>query len=187
MATCGPLASGFSPAPRYNAVVSLFESLFGSLNDTGVRYVVVGGVATVLHGYARFTADVDLIIDLEPACARILVAALVQLGFVPRAPVDALDFADSATRQRWIDEKGMQVFSMVDRHNPMRVVDLFVDHPIDFEGLWTRARTIALETTSVRVASIPDLIQLKRLAGRPQDLQDIEELERLRQRSEDDD
>ena len=40
----------------------LYEPLFHALNASGARYVVVGGVATVLHGYARLTADIDLII-----------------------------------------------------------------------------------------------------------------------------
>ena len=47
----------------------LYEPLFRALNASGTRYVVVGGVATVLHGYARFTADVDLILDLERKAA----------------------------------------------------------------------------------------------------------------------
>ena len=164
--------------------MSLFEPLFRTLNDTGVRYVVVGGVATVLHGYARLTADVDVVVDLEPERARTFIAALTHMGFVPRAPVDALDFAEPSTRRAWIEEKGMRVFSMVDRDNPMRVVDLFVDHPIDFEELWVRARTVQLESTTVRIASIPDLIDLKRRAGRLQDLEDIEQLERLSEREE---
>lgn len=171
-------------ARPYNAGVSLFDSLFQALNETGVRYVVVGGLATVLHGYARLTADVDVLVDLEPARARLFVAALTRLGFVPRVPVDALDFADPEIRRSWIVDKGMQVFSMVDRENPMRVVDLFVEHPLDFEQLWSRATRYELHSAVVHVASIPDLIQLKRLAGRPQDLDDIEQLERLRRMDE---
>ena len=46
--------------------MALFEPVFRALNDTGARYVVVGGLATVLHGYARFTADADLVVDLAP-------------------------------------------------------------------------------------------------------------------------
>jgi hypothetical protein len=45
----------------------LFEPLFAALEAAGARYVVVGGVATVLQGFARLTAGVDLIVDLEPA------------------------------------------------------------------------------------------------------------------------
>lgn len=41
----------------------LFEPLFAALEEGDVRYVVVGGLATVLHGHARLTADVDLVID----------------------------------------------------------------------------------------------------------------------------
>ena len=54
-------AAGF----RGNRRVSVYRPLFRELNASGTRYVVVGGVATVLHGYTRLTADVDLMIDLE--------------------------------------------------------------------------------------------------------------------------
>lgn len=164
--------------------MSLFEPLFAALNATGTRYVVVGGVATVLHGYARLTADVDLIVDLAPVPARKLLDALVSLGFSPRAPVDAVKFADRETRERWAEEKGMQVFSLVDRANPMRAVDLFVRSPIEFEQLWSRAEVMTLESTTVRVAALDDLIALKRMAARPQDLDDIEQLERIKRRRE---
>jgi predicted nucleotidyltransferase len=160
----------------------MFESLFAALSATGVRYVVVGGVAAVLHGHVRLTADVDLVIDLAPAEAKRLIGALVEMGFLPRAPVDALDFADAAIRAAWKADKGMQVFSMVDRANPMRVVDIFVDHPLEFDGLWDRADVVTVGATPVRIASIEDLIALKRLAGRPQDLADIERLEEILRR-----
>jgi hypothetical protein len=62
----------------------------------------------------------------------------------------------------------------------MREVDLFVEHPIPFEALWGRAEIITLESTAVRIASIEDLVAMKRIAGRPQDLIDIEALEAIR-------
>jgi len=67
----------------------------------------------------------------------------------------------------------MQVFSMVNPHNPLRIVDLFVENVIPFEDLWNRSQVVRLDETSIRVASLVDLIHLKRLAGRPQDLIDI--------------
>lgn len=111
--------------------------------------MVVGGFATVLHGHARLTADIDLVIDLVPAEARKTMEALTRLGFRPRAPVDPLAFADPAIRQEWIRDKGMRVFS-----------------------LWDPSK------------AIPDLVHLKRLAGRPQDLADIEALELILRRRE---
>jgi hypothetical protein len=162
--------------------MKLFGPLFSALNAAGVRYVVVGGLATVLHGYARLTADVDLIIDLAPEQARRVMEVLRSLGFTPRAPVDSFDFAVPERRRSWIEEKGMRVFSMLDTKHPMREVDLFVEHPLDFEQLLRDSVIMDLDETTVRVASIPHLIQLKRLAGRPQDRLDIEALEEILKR-----
>lgn len=159
--------------------MAIFEPLFNELNTAGIRYVVVGGLAVVLHGHARLTADVDLVIDLDPGPARQAIDALVRLGLEPRAPVNPMDFADAEIRGQWIRDRGMQVFSMFDRDNPLRSVDLFVDHPIPFEELWERSETAALAATTVRIASIPDLIELKQLAGRPQDRDDIAHLKSI--------
>ena len=159
--------------------MALFEPLFKALNEAGVRYVVVGGLAVVLHGHARLTADVDLVVDLDENQALRAIDALVRLGLRPRVPVNPRDFADRSVREAWIRDRGMQVFSMFDPSNPMRVVDLFVVHPVPFEELWSRSQVFELRDTSVRVASIPDLIHLKRLADRPQDHADIEHLEAI--------
>ena len=164
--------------------MSLFEPLFDALNAAGVRYVIVGGVATVLHGHARLTADIDLVIDLAPDEARKAVETLTRLGFRARAPVEPLAFADAAIRRDWVEQKGMRVFSLWDPSNPMLEVDLFAEHPIDFEELWERAEVVKLTHVAVRIASIRDLIRVKRLAGRPQDLADIEALELILRRRE---
>ena len=58
----------------------LYQPLFRALDTSETRYVVVGGVATVLHGYARLTADVDLILDLERAAAARAMRSLAALG-----------------------------------------------------------------------------------------------------------
>jgi len=44
--------------------VAIFAPVFEALNGARVRYVVVGGVAVVLHGHARLTTDLDLVVDL---------------------------------------------------------------------------------------------------------------------------
>ena len=162
--------------------MALVEPVIAALNQGGVRYVIVGGLATVLHGFARLTADIDLVVDLDPPEARRAIEVLVRLGFRPRPPVDPFDFADPSMRAAWIREKGMRVFSLHDPAQPMRELDLFVEHPIDFDSLWRRSEMIPLATTAARVASIPDLITLKRLAGRPEDLRDIEALEEIARR-----
>lgn len=119
--------------------MALFEPVFSALNGSGVRYVVVGGLAVVLHGHPRLTADVDIVLDLEPASARRAMESLAQLGLKARAPVDPIAFADPAKRESWIAEKGMQVFTLFSPKNPLLTVDLFVREPMPFDALWARA------------------------------------------------
>lgn len=159
--------------------MALFESLLQALNDRDVRYVVVGGLAVVLHGHARLTADLDLVVDLAPAEARKAMDALLAAGLEPRLPVDATDFADASTRESW-SRRNMRVFSLVDPGDPLHEVDVFVENPIDFGELWERAKIVTLGSEVARIASIDDLIAMKRMAGRAQDLADIEALEVIR-------
>lgn len=158
----------------------MFEAVFRALNDRGVRYLIAGGVAVVLHGYTRFTRDLDLVVDLAPDQATAAIDALTGLGLRPRVPVDPLLFADAATRRAWIQDKNMTVFTLHNPDDPHLVVDLFAEAPSDFETLWSNSMEMQLETTSVRVVSLEDLITMKRDVGRDRDLLDVAELERIR-------
>ncbi len=162
--------------------MSLYLPLFKALNDANVNYVVVGGLATVLHGYARLTMDVDLMVDLAPEEASRAMQTLEGLGFKPRAPVPAQHFADAAKRKEWIEQKGMTVFSLNHPSSPMLTVDVFVHHPIPFPGLRARAERMVIDGVPVYICSIEDLIDLKLQAGRPQDLLDIEKLRRIQEK-----
>ena len=133
----------------------------------------------MLHGHVRLTADVDLILDLEEEAAARAVRALTTYGLKPRAPVNPREFADSRIRKVWIQDKGMQVFSFFKPDDPLLSVDVFVDHPIEFEGLYERSESCNIGSCPVRIASIPDLIQLKRLANRPRDREDIARLKEI--------
>lgn len=57
-----------------------------------------------------------------------------------------------------------------------------MEHPIDFALLWAHAEIVHIRGALVRIASIPDLIAMKRLAGRPEDIIDIRALEEIQQR-----
>jgi predicted nucleotidyltransferase len=155
------------------------EQVLAALNADGVRYLVVGGVAVVLHGHLRTTADLDLVVELAPENARRAVAALSRLGFRPRAPVPAEEFADARARQTWIDEKDLTVFSLWSERLPEVEVDLFVKEPFLFGEAYARALRVPLDTTTVTVVSLEDLIALKRASGRPIDLADVEALRAL--------
>ena len=66
------------------------EELLNALNAEGVRYLVVGGVAVVLHGYTRATFDLDLVINLESSNLERALQVLASRGFRPRPPVPGL-------------------------------------------------------------------------------------------------
>lgn len=155
------------------------ETILAALEGAGVRYLVVGGVAVVLHGHPRFTADLDLVLDLEPRNVEAALGALAALGFRPRAPVAAASFADPATRSRWASEKHMTVFSLWSPTMPATEVDLFVTPPLPFDEAYARALRAPLPATTVSVVCRDDLIAMKRRAGRPVDLEDVRALEAL--------
>lgn len=161
--------------------MSLYLPLFKALNEANVQYVVVGGIATILHGYVRATSDIDLVVDLHVKEATKVISVLTEAGFVPKIPVKAIEFADATKREQWINEKGMQVFSMYLPDNPLLSIDLFVKQPISYEELITRAVTMELEGIKVKVCSIDDLITMKKIAGRDKDLADIEQLTKIKE------
>jgi predicted nucleotidyltransferase len=159
--------------------VTQFDTIFAVLQTTGVRYVVVGGVAVNLHGYQRFTKDIDLVIELVPDRALKALQALEAIGYKPNVPVKLADFADPIIREGWIRDKGMMVFQMYNDQTRMSI-DIFVRYPLDFDELWNQGTKINLPGTSLRIASIDHLILMKRKASRPQDLLDVEQLEKIK-------
>jgi len=160
--------------------MAFFIPVFKQLNAANVRYVVVGGVATILHGYVRATTDIDLIVDLQVEEAERVINTLTDAGYMPRIPVDAIEFADTKTRESWIDTKGMTVFSMYHSVQTGLAVDLFAKHPIPFDELWERSQIFDVDGTAIRACSLDDLLKLKEMAGRNRDKDDIEKLKMIK-------
>jgi hypothetical protein len=158
------------------ATESDFDLVFAALTKRNVRYLVVGGVAVVLHGVPRFTADIDLVLSLDRANVLAALDALAGLAYQPRAPVPLRDFADPALRRDWIEDKGLTVFGLWSPDHPATEIDLFIEEPFSFEEVFARATRVDLGENHVTVASIADLIELKRRADRPRDREDIERL-----------
>jgi hypothetical protein len=153
-----------------------FIGLFALLAAARIRFVLVGGLALVLHGLDRLTADVDLVIDLSSESARAAVQALTAAGYRALAPVDPTALADPQQRREWQTVRNMQVFSFWDSSNTRPTVDVILSPAVPFDELWIAASVVNLGGHSVRVASIEHLILMKAAAGRPQDLADIERL-----------
>lgn len=161
--------------------IARYESILAALQAAQVRYVVAGGFAVNLHGFLRFTKDLDLLIDLEPANANLAMQVLGECGLKSRVPVPLTDFADADKRLDWAEHRNMLVFQAGHPDDPFCTVDVFIRNPIDFDDLWKRAVCANLGSTECRIAGIDDLIAMKTMAGRPQDLRDIQELRRIQQ------
>lgn len=155
------------------------REIFKALADAEVEYVVVGGLAVIMHGHLRATRDLDLVIGLQPDnCARAM-DALSGIGLRPRLPVTLADFADPAKREDWSQNRNMLVFQLWDPANPERSVDVFVREPLDFRTMLSDAVIKDLDGILIPVASIRHLIVLKQAAGRPRDMDDIEALREI--------
>jgi len=154
-------------------MVSPIERVLAALNGADVEYLIVGGVAVVLYGHLRTTADLDLVLRLDADNVARALRALATIGYRPRAPVEAAQFADSAIRERWRREKNLRVFSLWSDAAPTLEVDLLVEEPFDFAAAYARATRVKLATTFAMVVPLDELLAMKRMAGRPRDVEDI--------------
>ncbi len=158
------------------------ELIVRALNDRQVKYLIAGGLAVVAHGYVRFTADIDLLLAMDEQNLTNAVAAFSALNYRPRPPVAFEKFIDPEHRKQWIDQKGLTVFSLFSPDHPVTEIDLFIDPPLAFADAYSRA--LRLEVAPGILAtfcSLDDLIELKVKAGRPRDLDDVEQLRKLRE------
>ena len=158
--------------------LSDLSDVLWALLEAEVRFLVAGGLAVVAHGHSRVTHDLDVVIALDEENLRRALEVLQRLGFLPRLPVAAEDFCDAAIRRKWIEEKHLQVFSMVSEEKGGLVVDIFADSPFDFEEERARAHIVSLPglPEGVPFVSKQTLLAMKRRAGRAIDKDDIARL-----------
>lgn len=159
-----------------------YEVVFRQLNKYRVKYLVAGGIAVVLHGIVRFTADADIFLKLTPENMVRFIKAIRRLGYRARLPVKLEEFADAKKRREWIKEKRMKVFPLCHPRKQLESIDVFVKEYIDFDSAYSRRKVVKAKDITIPLVCIKDLKRLKRIAGRAQDLADIgslEELERI--------
>jgi hypothetical protein len=155
-------------------------AVVAGLDAARVRYLIVGGLAVVAHGYVRATQDLDLVVALDPDNARRAAETFTRLGYRPAAPVALELFAREECRAAWRREKGAVVLPLYHAQDPTAHVDLFLSEPFDFAR--ADAAALRLEVARGTVAmfvGLDDLLTMKRAAGRPQGLADVAELETL--------
>jgi len=139
-----------------------FKEFIQSLNDNDVRYLVVGGYAVALHGYPRYTKDIDIWIDSSQENASRLLRALEQFGF-GSVGLRVEDFLEAG-----------QVVQL--GHPPNRIDLLTSLSGVSFEECYDAKIDVSIEDLAVSFIDIENLKKNKRASGRLQDLADVENL-----------
>lgn len=139
-------------------MLNRLQSVFASFQQHEVKYVVIGGIAAILHGVPRATFDLDILIEASPDNASRLLAALGEAG---------LGSASLITPEELLANE-ITVFK--DRVR----IDVQTSTPgLRFVDAWSRRLALSFEGQEFFVASKEDLVSSKRAAGRPVDLADV--------------
>jgi hypothetical protein len=156
------------------------QEIFAALHRHGVDYVTIGGIAANAHGSRRLTLDVDIVPEPQDSNYERLAAALDELG----APASAEDSAFRNLDPRdSFDLARARVLQLPTVAGDLDVLNAAIGSP-PYEDLRRRAIEVEVRGTPVRIASLDDLIAMKRAAGRPQDLRDIAELTAMEEAAE---
>lgn len=162
-------------------MASGFLDILNQLHDHHVDFVIVGGVAASLHGGSRVTFDLDVVPRLAPGSWQAAVDLLWSLGARPRIPEPVERIRDVEQVRQWRRDKGMLALTFRMPDGSVEV-DLLVGESDAFDALRQRAVTVTVDRRTFFVASIDDLISMKRRAGRPRDVLDIAELRNIQKR-----
>ena len=141
-----------------------FKELLALLNRYQVKYLLLGGYAVGLYGYARSTNDLDIVIADDEENAHRIVAALVEFGF---------GSGDLSTKL--FTQKNSRVVMGVE---PMAIDVLNYLVGGNFDQAYSRRKIVIVEDIAISFIDYDDLIANKKAAGRLKDLADIEELQK---------
>ncbi|MFA6277027.1 MAG: DUF6036 family nucleotidyltransferase [Pedobacter sp.] len=141
-----------------------FRDFIQSLNDNEVRYILVGGFSVILHGYSRTTGDIDIWVERTSDNYQKIKAAFLQFGM----PVFDM------TEENFLKHKNWDVFTF---GNPPAAIDLMLAvKGLDFKESFKNAVNFKDDNLVIRTIHKDDLISAKKAAGRPKDLDDLQNL-----------
>ena len=140
-----------------------FKELLKIFAEEKVKYLIIGGYAVAKHAEPRYTKDLDIWISNRRDNAERIFQALKNFG----APLTNITI-DDFTIPTLVFQIGIE---------PSRIDILMGLKDLNFDECWKRRATAKIGEIEIHFISLDDLIFNKRLAGRPQDLRDAENLE----------
>jgi len=153
-------------------MLNRLQDVFRSFQQHDVRYVVIGGIASILHGVPRATFDLDILIEATTDNTQRLLDALLDAG-LGTAALTSVD-----------DILSHEITIFRDRVR----IDVQTSTPgISFESAWHNRQTLTYEGQQFFILAKDDLIASKRAAGRDVDLEDVRLLELPEERDAEED
>ena len=157
-----------------------YLGIFKEFNAKKIKYLVVGGLAVNFYGIPRMTYDIDILLSLDDENVHAFLGLMKKWDFKPKAPVNMTDFADQVKRKDWIANKNMKAFNFVNPQWGVSEIDIILDSPISYEKAITNVKDVDLKGVLVPTISIKDLIKMKQISNRQQDISDISHLTRIK-------
>lgn len=154
------------------------QGILERLDEAGVEYIVIGGVAVGFHGYVRATKDLDVVPAPDRPNLERLVGALRALGaeldgagdFDAAELPDPLDPGTLALGGNWVLQTRLGRFDVMQWLGDVEL----------WRMLSPAAVEVDMDGLKVKVAGYDDLVAMKRQAARPSDLEDLERLRQAR-------
>lgn len=147
-----------------------FRDFLKALNDQEVKYILVGGLAVVLHGHARVTGDMDIWVECTEVNYKKLAKAFHQFHM----PVFDM------TLEKFLNTTENDVFSF--GRNPVGIDVMTSVKGIEFDKSYELSIVFEDEGLFIRVVHINQLIEAKKASGRLKDLDDINQLQRKKKK-----
>lgn len=142
-----------------------FRDFIQSLNDNEVDYVLLGGYAVILHGYARTTGDLDIWVRRTKVNFLKITKAFREFG------MDRFEM----TQHNFLNNDQIDVFTF---GLPPICIDLMVDAKgLEFDETFHNAEIVEIDKVQVRLIHLSDLIRQKEIIGRAKDWDDINHLQ----------
>lgn len=141
------------------------------LNKHHVEYLLIGGVAVNLHGYSRGTGDLDIWVGSSVENKEKIVTAIEEFGY------DTSEY-----KKMSVDE--ITMFSLGSRNEPGHIELTNRIAGIKFEEAYPQAIVNKIEGLTIKYLHFDDLIKNKLASGRPRDIDDVENLKRVKNKQE---
>lgn len=159
--------------------LGVITKISDAFKKSEIDYLIIGGIASVLHGVERATFDLDIAIPANQEVLAKVIGLVKKIGYRTVHDCKTKDFIkaiDDLTPQYILKRKCVH---LRDRENKLFPLDLVpIDHGV-LLSMKDDAITLPINKSTIFIASIEQLIKWKQEVGRPKDLQDIAELKKI--------